>query len=710
MPNEAADAPAAAAAASISAAAAVPSLPISMDLPQSVKTLPVLNKLQSSDVSERSWAATTISHFVQDAAVRKQLVDGGLVPRLVALLQDPHGRVVLDVLGALQNVVIFGGERLSQDMIEDGVAEPLIVCFGKIATLVRDGFEKGQAEEMAASAAAAAEAVAAAAADPEAAAKKAADEASGEDPSEPSPFELAEQVIGLLWSLGEISNDVVRLLSTPDIMAFVMSMLNPAHASVVPWALSRVCAQFLSMLCDHNPAVHRIFAQNPAYAECLVSYVKGSTPGFASWNDNKISLPILCASILECLRPALIDASDAARMGEFYEAIAVMASHALDFDIASHMPRLEACASAVDAHTAKINSDPLNSNVESAADLHTVETKEMLFIRRFEGQLETLQVLLEMLANIFSEELADSDESDSASDNEDDEMDEDMDAEVDALAQEASGASNAASTDTHLSVLSAALFSERTALFAKIGRIATLRIAHVGCKAAEQATRHIRAAQTRALGCIGNMVLVGYLDAWIAANPAALAELWQALFEICAAASTQPVVDMELVEALVSLQWSIVNKVEGQAPLVPLKAEYVQWFLTAVAPTSGAPASLRAKGVGILAYFARIQGNIETNRTIGRAFLAQLASSDSPQVLSEILNGIFDVYGDAAFDYDLPVFVQGGFLAQLQKLFPVLRTQFRAIDKRKMREVRERADEMLLNLHAFIKYKSRERK
>lgn len=40
----------------------------------------------------------------------------------------------------------------------------------------------------------------------------------------------------------------------------------------------------------------------------------------------------------------------------------------------------------------------------------------------------------------------------------------------------------------------------------------------------------------------------------------------------------------------------------------------------------------------------------------------------------EALNAIFDIYADAEFDYDEPIFVKNGFLAHLSKALPNVRT------------------------------------
>lgn len=43
-------------------------------------------------------------------------------------------------------------------------------------------------------------------------------------------------------------------------------------------------------------------------------------------------------------------------------------------------------------------------------------------------------------------------------------------------------------------------------------------------------------------------------------------------------------------------------------------------------------------------------------------------------VVVEALNLMFDVYSDCAFDYDFPVFVQGGFLNGLKQVVPRVRS------------------------------------
>lgn len=72
------------------------------------------------------------------------------------------------------------------------------------------------------------------------------------------------------------------------------------------------------------------------------------------------------------------------------------------------------------------------------------------------------------------------------------------------------------------------------------------------------------------------------------------------------------------------------------------------------------------------------------------------------------LNAIFDIYGDAEFAYDGPVFLQNGFNKHLELALPKIRTLVRRIDKNKQPELKREADEAAINLDRFIKYKKKE--
>lgn len=65
-------------------------------------------------------------------------------------------------------------------------------------------------------------------------------------------------------------------------------------------------------------------------------------------------------------------------------------------------------------------------------------------------------------------------------------------------------------------------------------------------------------------------------------------------------------------------------------------------------------------------------------------------AGEKGELLSELLNALFDIYGDADFDYDSPVFVSGGFLAALKSIAPKIQSKVKCIDKRCFRLARDR--------------------
>ncbi|KAI8923188.1 hypothetical protein BC831DRAFT_472302 [Entophlyctis helioformis] len=699
-----------AAAAAASAASTAPDAPAApaADQAKPAGALPVLGKLKSADPSERAWAATTLSHFVQDAALRKQLLSANLFGLLFPLLADTHANVVLEVLGTLHNLLIAGGDDMAADLVRSGLLPLMLACFGNVAAQVHRAIADGGHS-------------AAAAPRPVRATPRSAPMSmemedgsvvkSDEDDDKVSPFALAEHAMGVLWSLGEGSNDVVKALSMADVVAFAMAMLDPAHAALVPLSLVVVSGQFLNMLTDNNPEVHPFFVSTPAYAECLMSYVTGGIPGYDVWDDNRLQVPMLAACILENLRLALIELSDVARTTEFYNAILGAVSRVLDLDIAAQVDGIVAAGAAVDAIEASQAAKAAAQGGESFDGIGIVENKDSQRIKLFSSQLETVQLGLEILTNIYSEDMQDGGEpwQDADADDDEDEdgeagaddLDDEMFEDMGMVAGDESGNPTGASEspDHHVASLSAALFAPPTTIFPKLVRFATLHVPTrpaPGASAALDAVAHVRTVQTRAVACISNMALVGYLGEWSVQRAGEFVELWDRLFAFVVAASSSSTTkaDLESLEGTMALLWSLTNMVTGKtSPRLAPRDDVVQWLLQAIQPTSGAPAPLRAK----------------PNRL---ALMARLASTptEDAAVLCEVLNALYDIYADAAFDYDAPVFVAGGFLAHLQTAYPAVRSRFRGIDKRRDRALRDRADEMLLNLRAFITYKAGERK
>lgn len=116
---------------------------------------------------------------------------------------------------------------------------------------------------------------------------------------------------------------------------------------------------------------------------------------------------------------------------------------------------------------------------------------------------------------------------------------------------------------------------------------------------------------------------------------------------------------------------------------------------------------LKQRCCGVLGTYATIQGQIPVNSAIGKFFITQLVSTETPQLLLiEITNIIFEIYPDSAFDYDEPVFVQQEFLKALKdQVVPNLRNRFKLVDKNKDPELKERCNKCFTTLDSFIHYK-----
>jgi hypothetical protein len=72
------------------------------------------HKLKATNIDDRAWACISISHLVSDPIVLGKLLNANLLPCLEAALDDPEERIVLEVLGALRNVLVSGGEDCCQ--------------------------------------------------------------------------------------------------------------------------------------------------------------------------------------------------------------------------------------------------------------------------------------------------------------------------------------------------------------------------------------------------------------------------------------------------------------------------------------------------------------------------------------------------------------------------------------------------------------------
>ncbi|KAK0672329.1 hypothetical protein QBC41DRAFT_268820 [Cercophora samala] len=176
--------------------------------------------------------------------------------------------------------------------------------------------------------------------------------------------------------------------------------------------------------------------------------------------------------------------------------------------------------------------------------------------------------------------------------------------------------------------------------------------------------------------------------------------------------------DLDLATQIASLAWAIARSLGANVPLTPGQhRKFIALYQAAknqpkpaegqeVDPLQG----LGVKCVGILGSLARDPAPLDLNREIGVFLVTLLQSCEQdktipPADVVEAVNQIFDIYGDEATEHDKEVFWKEGFYKHLEEFLPKLRALAKTIDKRAQSELRDKADEAVLNLVRFLKYK-----
>lgn len=160
-------------------------------------------------------------------------------------------------------------------------------------------------------------------------------------------------------------------------------------------------------------------------------------------------------------------------------------------------------------------------------------------------------------------------------------------------------------------------------------------------------------------------------------------------------------VSLEDVKTLLVKCNELTSKMEQEKELDLLSLEYV------------------LSAVGFLGSVAQVIGNTEITSEVGHLLISlikhftnaqnNMKEAKAIEIPLECLNLIYDIFGDANYQYDLPVFVQQNYLEKLEELEPVVKTCYKHIDKNKNAELKLRAEEAWTNLGRFIQYKRSER-
>lgn len=205
--------------------------------------------------------------------------------------------------------------------------------------------------------------------------------------------------------------------------------------------------------------------------------------------------------------------------------------------------------------------------------------------------------------------------------------------------------------------------------------------------------------------------------------PATAQLLWTKIIVPVLEANTA---DVPLASKITSLAWALARSVNGRILLscgehLKFMALYqASCSLPSSTSTStnstqpvpyDLPTDLGVKCLGVLGSLARAPDRVPINARIGRFLLSLVVSLPSTPTACavEALDQILEIYADEASDYDGPVFRAEDFLAVLESadLRRELRAMAKKVDRRREPQMRERADQVLLELGRFCAYKRR---
>ncbi|KAL3427249.1 ARM-like repeat-containing protein [Phlyctema vagabunda] len=236
------------------------------------------------------------------------------------------------------------------------------------------------------------------------------------------------------------------------------------------------------------------------------------------------------------------------------------------------------------------------------------------------------------------------------------------------------------------------------------------------------------AIQNHALSALNNIAwTVSSID-FSTGSLGSLQKFWSTLAqriwnEIITPVLASNTADIELASSVTSLAWALARSRQGDIRIQPDEhRKFMALYQASKALEQGADEKkgaeqdfdafqgLGVKCIGVLGRLALNPAPLSLNRENG-VFLLTILSSlpDVPAAnMIETLDQLFDIYADKSYDCDT-IFWSDGFYQHLEDAQPKAKKLAKGIDKRKFAELRARADEAIMNLGRFLKYKKTEK-
>ncbi|KAG0038427.1 hypothetical protein BGZ82_000251 [Podila clonocystis] len=660
--------------------------------------LPLIQKLSSPDANERAWAAAGASNLLMhDAATRRLMLSKNLIGALIERLTDSVHEVVVEALGALRNLTVVGGEEVINEMYNKNVLTPVTALIPPLGIMI-DGMLTAPAAN------------------------------SQEQEKRKTVWDWAENIISVVWAMCENSEKSLKVVNKLNMIPFLMSFMS--NVDKLPPKVIVAAAQCLYTLTDDNPDCRVVFVKNPDYIKPFMNILNLNVNA-----EEELLIKTLACGIVINLRSIISSKASENDFSEIHSAVLPVLSSALSYDLQKAGTDAAIAAQVVNQQKKDVD---LSKPNEPATD----EERTLALI---ETRLQTLQLSLELIANICTESVEGVDheeEEQEWKDEDDDEMEADGEDDEDAMIDPAPEQKDdgldentlremeqitAASSETPLDLSGHTIINILVnTVFPALIHLGTPtplsfpeQIVPTPSTVAPLITIQLATTHLRAIEALNNFLLT-MADSvpgkwWYKHRKADAEQCWIWLFQQAGAVAGNGVqVGAEgkgqelrgaVLDAIVGCLWTLARGLDAEIPLADFHIPALMGAYTATTSDS-----MRVKTIGCLGVIARRQGAIETNKAVGEFLMSLLKNNPSTEACVEALNAMYDIYADKDFDYDLPVYVQGNFNQELKGMIKMVKFMVRNIDRRKCRDLRNRADEAAMNLVEFVKYKENERR
>lgn len=621
--------------------------------------VPLFAKFSAAIPSDREWACSAAGQLALDPATLPRLLAGNIVDLLVQRLHDSDERVILAAAGALRNIALEGGDDLCRTLVSVARLHDISsTLLARTLSLLSTGAPT--------------------------------------DDNFRRLLALAEQLLVFLWTLVECSSAAVDDLTSgslffpllPALVASCASAFSDATtappAAVV--ALASAAGQLLLALSEDNAVLEqRIATEQPTLGASLVQMIANS----ASTSGSLLCVRVLFGGVVYNLHRACTASigSPAAPLAlpVFAQALVISSSNISEGLVSA------ASTASTTAPTAARDADLSRRLIDARATL------------------QAQQIALEVLCNIIANGAPAADDDGEEDDDGwvDDEDDKAMaDGKPAPHADEADALCFAALSSgplpqlivCHVDGLSVAAKSALAAWKASANAATRIATFIEGVLVVDY-EKHLRV-----LAAVGNLCAARF-------NPSEIApfdDLWPRVARLVTFPNPERPLDLPISEAAVSVLFSIMRLVDQQErpPQVAgsVSAEDVK-ALFAFAGASGVSTDATAAVLGTMGLLGKHAHSPPVALAIGSELCLPLRNRSSVAVMSECLNAIFDLFGEAEYN---DVYVQLGLQQLLSECFTLFTQALPASKKTLTKAVYNRADEALLNLGRFIEYKQSE--